>query len=65
MAVRSYDAGKRETALKLITVVASKLEQAEERQKLLAMVDRDISNSGIKTYFYSIICGCGGTSIHL
>lgn len=65
MAARTYDAGKRETAVKLITIVASKLEHSEERQKLLAMVERDISNSGLKTYFHSIIFGCGGTSVRL
>jgi hypothetical protein len=62
MAARSYDAGKRETAIKLIGTVASKLEFSE-RQKFLAMVETDISHSGIRVYLRSIIVGHGGSSV--
>ncbi|NEO86599.1 MAG: hypothetical protein F6J87_20425 [Spirulina sp. SIO3F2] len=61
MAARSYDAGKRETALKLISLVASKINTAEEQHQLELQVERDISSSGIETYFRSIILGSGGT----
>lgn len=63
MAARSYDAGKRETAIKLIGTVASKLE-FPERQKLLAMVESDISHSGIRVHLRSIIVGHGGSSVN-
>lgn len=61
MAARSYDAGKRETALKLISLVASKINTSEEQRQLELQVAQDISHSGIETYFRSIILGAGGT----
>jgi len=65
MAARTYDNGKRETAIKLISVVASKIENPEESKKLFSMVKNDIQTSGIKVYFHSIILGAGGTSVRL
>ena len=41
MAARTYDNGKRETAIKLISVIASKIETPEERKKLFSMVKND------------------------
>jgi hypothetical protein len=64
MAARAYDSGKRETALKLLAIVASKIETSEDRQKLLGLVRSDIQNSGIKVYFQSIILGSGGTAVY-
>lgn len=63
MAARTYDNGKRETAIKLISIVASKVNSPEDSQKLFSMVRDDIQQSGIKIYFNSIILGSGGTSI--
>ena len=63
MAARSYDAGQRETAIKLIGIVASKLEGPEDERYLDALVRQDIQNSQIRYYFQSIIFGKGGTSI--
>jgi hypothetical protein len=65
MAARSYDNGRRETAIKLISLVASKLETSEDSKKLFSMVSNDIQDSGIKTYFHSIILGAGGTSVRM
>ncbi len=64
MAARAYDGGKRETALKLLAIVASKIETLEDRQKLFALVRSDIQNSGIRVYFQSTILGSGGTAVH-
>lgn len=62
MATRSYDAGKRETAYKLVGIVASKL-TFEERQEFLALIEKDIRHSGIKIYIQSVIMGHGGNPI--
>ncbi|WP_194058203.1 hypothetical protein [Nodosilinea sp. LEGE 06152] len=64
MAARTYDNGKRETALKLLSIVASKVETSEDGQRLFALVRSDIQNSGIRVYFQSIILGSGGTAVH-
>lgn len=65
MAARSYDNGKRDTGVKLISIVASRLESTEESKQLSSMVSRDLQNSGIKPYFHSIVLGAGGTSIRM
>lgn len=64
MAARTYDNGKRETAIKLISIVASKIDTSDDRQKLASMVKSDIQESGIKFYFQSIILGSGGTAVY-
>ncbi len=61
IAARSYDAGKRDTAIKLVGIVASKLE-ASERQNFLNMVNNDIQGSGIRIYLQSIVIGHRGDS---
>lgn len=63
MSARSYDAGKRDTALKLISLVASKIHTPEERRQLQLCVEHNLRNSGIEPYFRSIILGSGGTSV--
>lgn len=65
MAARTYDNGKRETAIKLISIVASQVKTPEDRQQLASLVRSDLQNSGIKVYFHSIILGAGGTSVRL
>ncbi len=61
MAARTYDAGRRDTAIRLISTVTSKLE-ISERQKFLSMVNDDISNSGIRIHLHSIVIGHSGKS---
>ncbi len=63
MAARTYDDGNRETAIKLISIVGSKVETLDDRQKLFSIVRGDIEASGIKVYFQPIILGSGGTAV--
>jgi len=63
IAARSYDAGKRDTAFKLLGMVASKL-AVESRQRFLLLIQKDIQHSGIKVYVQSIILGHGGSPIN-
>lgn len=62
MAARAYDAGNRDTALKLLGIVASKLETSE-RQKFLNMVN-GVSQSGFRIHLQSILMGHGGNSVN-
>jgi hypothetical protein len=63
MAARTYDNGKRDTAIKLISIVASQVHTPEDRQQLASMVRGDLEKSGVNPYFRSIIGGAGGTSV--
>jgi len=65
MAARSYDHGQRETGIKLISIVASKLASAEESRQLWSMVHQDLKTSGIRPYFHSIVLGAGGTCVRI
>lgn len=57
LAVRTYDSGKRETALNLLALVASKIQDAEERQELNRLVEATIRHSGAWIYYKSIVFG--------
>lgn len=63
MAIRAYNYGQPDTARKLISLVASRIETIEERRELQTLVERDIVTSPAKIYFQSIIFGQGGTSV--
>ena len=57
LATRTYDRGKKETALNLMGLVASKSTSSEERYELNQLVESTIRSSGAWLYYKSIVYG--------
>ncbi|NEQ44771.1 MAG: hypothetical protein F6K00_14895 [Leptolyngbya sp. SIOISBB] len=57
LATRTYDHGKKETALNLMGLVASKIHSLEERHELNQLVESTIRQSGAWVYYKSIVYG--------
>lgn len=64
LAVRTYDNGKPETARNLLGLVASKIQDAEERQELNGLVESTIRQSGAWVYYKSIVFGASTAVTH-
>ncbi|MGD1942616.1 MAG: hypothetical protein ACFB0G_15020 [Leptolyngbyaceae cyanobacterium] len=64
LAVRTYDNGKQETARNLLALVASKIQDAEERQELNGLVESTIRQSGSWVYYKSIVFGASTAVTH-
>ena len=64
LAVRTYDNGKQETARNLLGLVASKIQDAEERRELNGLVESTIRQSGAWVYYKSIVFGASTAVTH-
>lgn len=62
MAMRSYDNGKRDTAIKLIGLVAAQVGTADERKELHRLVESEVRGSGVWPHYQSILFGGGSSS---
>lgn len=64
LGVRTYDNGKQETARNLLGLVASKIQDAEERRELNGLVESTMRQSGAWVYYKSIVFGASTVVTH-
>lgn len=55
LAVRAYENGKQDTSLKLIGLVVSQLEHAEERKALHRLVEADVKRSEVWHQYHALL----------
>jgi hypothetical protein len=60
LAARTYDHGKKETALNLMGLVASKIQTPAERHELNQLVESTLRQSEAWFYYKSIVFGASG-----